>query len=71
MVLNEMDPTRMIGQTSLSIAYGIDVAPRDNPIITQTHEAFEAVYLCPKTRVSCSTLFPHVRPNYSGRECDG
>jgi hypothetical protein len=45
MVLNEMDPTRMIGQTSLSIAYGIDVAPRDNPIIAQTHEAFQAIFV--------------------------
>jgi hypothetical protein len=36
---------RMIGQTSLSIAYGIDVAPQDDPIITRTDEALEGVYL--------------------------
>jgi cytochrome P450 len=40
-----MDPTSMIGQTSLSLTYGIDVTPRDDPIITRTDEALEGVYL--------------------------
>ena len=35
----------MIGQTSLSIAYGIDVAPRDDPILARTGEAHEGVFL--------------------------
>jgi hypothetical protein len=35
----------MVGQTSLSLAYGIDVAPRDDPIITRTDKALEGVYL--------------------------
>ena len=35
----------MIGQTSLSTAYGIDVAPRDDPIITQTDQALEGIYV--------------------------
>ena len=40
-----MDPTSMIGQTSLSMAYGIDVASQDDPIITRTSEAHEGVFL--------------------------
>ena len=35
----------MTGQTSISVAYGIDVAPRDDPIITQTDEALEGIYV--------------------------
>jgi hypothetical protein len=35
----------MTGQTSLSMAYGIDVAPRDDPIIAQTDAALEGLYV--------------------------
>ena len=35
----------MTGQTSLLTAYGIDVAPRDDPIITRTDEALEGLSL--------------------------
>lgn len=41
----DLDPTSMVGQTSLSIAYGIDVAPRDDPTITLTDEALHGVYV--------------------------
>ena len=34
----------MVGQISLSIAYGIDVAPRDDPIIAQTDEAIQGIH---------------------------
>jgi hypothetical protein len=33
----------MVGQTSISVAYGIDVAPRDDPTITLTDEALQGV----------------------------
>ena len=34
----------MVGQISLSIAYGIDVAPRDDPNIALTDEALKGVH---------------------------
>ncbi|KAI9442828.1 cytochrome P450 [Lactarius psammicola] len=35
----------MVAQTSLSIAYGIDVAPRDDPNIALTDEALKGIYV--------------------------
>ena len=34
----------MVAHTSLSIAYGIDVAPRDDPNIALTDEALDGVH---------------------------
>ncbi|KAH8987086.1 cytochrome P450 [Lactarius hatsudake] len=36
---------QMVGQTSLSIAYGIDVAPRDDPNIALADEALQGMYV--------------------------
>ncbi len=33
----------MVGQASLSIAYGLDVDPRDDPNITRTDEALQGI----------------------------
>ncbi len=35
----------MVAQSSLLIAYGIDVAPRDDPTIALTDEALRGVYV--------------------------
>ncbi len=35
----------MVAQISLSVAYGIDVAPRDDPTITLTDEALQGLYV--------------------------
>ena len=57
----------MVAQSSLSIAYGIDVAPRDDPNITRTDEALQGVYVAQsKGRIFnyvpfCTSISPRVR----------
>ena len=57
----QMNPTSMIGQTSLSIAYGIDVAPRDDPIIAQTDEALQGIHVS-QTRGQIYNFIPSCTP---------
>jgi len=40
-----MNRTSMVAQSSLSIAYGIDVAPRDDPTIALTDEALHGIHV--------------------------
>jgi hypothetical protein len=57
-----MDPTSMVGQASLSIAYGLDVAPRDDPNIALTDEALEGVFVAQR-RGNIFNFVPFCTPN--------
>ena len=52
----------MVAQTSLSIAYGIDVASTDDPIIALTNEALKGVYIA-QTKGRIFNLLPFRKPN--------
>ena len=52
----------MVAQSSLSIAYGIDVAPRDDPNITLMDEALQGAYVA-QNKGRIFNYAPFCRPN--------
>jgi hypothetical protein len=52
----------MVAQTSLSIAYGIDVAPRDDPNIVLTDEALQGV-MAAQLKGRIFNFLPFCTPN--------
>ncbi|KAH9041581.1 cytochrome P450 [Lactarius pseudohatsudake] len=53
---------QVIGQTSLSIAYGIDVAPRDDPNIALADEALQGMYAA-QNKGRIFNYVPFCKPN--------
>ena len=59
----------MVGQASLSIAYGIDVATRDDPNIALTEDALQGIIVAQR-RGNIFNIVPFCTPNPL-RECNG
>ena len=57
-----IDPTSMVAQTSLSVAYGLDVAPRDDPNIALTDEALAGVNVA-QSKGRIFNFLPFCTPN--------
>jgi hypothetical protein len=52
----------MVAQTSISVAYGIDVAPRDDPTIALTDEALQGV-MAAQLKGRIFNFLPFCTPN--------
>lgn len=65
----ELIPTSMVAQTSLSVAYGLDVAPRDDPNIALTDEALHGVHEA-QSKGRIFNFLPFCMPNPFGG-CNG
>ena len=58
----------MIGQVSLSVAYGIDIAPRDDPHIAIAEGALQGI-LAAQTKGRIFNLVPFRKPNQFRSSC--
>jgi hypothetical protein len=58
----------MIGQVSLSVAYGIDTAPQDDPNIALAEAALEGVAVA-QTKGRIFNLVPFRKPNQLWPSC--
>ena len=58
----------MIGQVCLSVAYGIDTAPRDDPNIALAEEALQGIAVA-QTKGRIFNLVPFRKPNQFRPSC--